>query len=122
MASDWRDWEAGRTGVSVAGLQDGESMAVQIIDSPYREDTQESQDALHVPIVPMNYPEGFTDMSGEVLEEGDEYNIINSSSGFFNALLDAFPEGENPEGQIVEITAHQPTNEAYSRFYDIEVQ
>ncbi|AAQ13753.1 hypothetical protein [His 1 virus] len=125
--SDWRDFEPGRTGVSVANMADGESVEVQVVGEPYREDTSVSDNALHLPVVFLEAPDSFQDMSDDSVvtaEESDgepkEYNIINSSTAFFNALVDAFPEAEQITGQSVEITARQPGDE-YSRFYEMEV-
>lgn len=124
--SDWRDFEPGRTGVSVASMDDGETVEAQVVGEPYREDTSVSENALHVPVVFLEVPDGFSDMSGDSVvtaedSEGEpkEYNIINSSTAFFNALLDAFPEANSMTGQTVEITARQPGDE-YSRFYEME--
>lgn len=124
--SDWRDFTPGRTGVSVANMGDGETVEAQIVGEPYREDTSVSDDALHVPVVFLETPTEFADMSGDDVVtaedsngEAREYNIINSSTAFFNALLDAFPDAETVVGQTVEITARQPGDE-YSRFYEIE--
>lgn len=126
MSEGWRDYEPGRTGVSVASLADGETVKAQIIGEPYREDTSVSDNALHVPVSFVEVPDGFEDMSGEQVETASdngeaEYNIINSSSAFFNALLEAFPADTTINGQIVEIEAHQPGDD-YSRFYQIEAQ
>lgn len=121
MSEDWRDHEPGRRGVSVAQLSDGEAITAQILSNPYRQETEQSQDALHVPCVFVGeIPDGFTDMSGEEIQEGEEYNIINSSTAFFNALLSAFPEGNDPTGEVIEITGHQPAD-AYSRYYSVEL-
>lgn len=126
--SDWRDFEPGRTGVSVARLGDGEVARAQVVGEPYREETATSENALHVPVAFLDIPDGFEDMSGEPVvtaEESDgepkEYNIINSSTAFFQALLDAFPADGSINGQMMEITARQPGDD-YSRFYEIEGQ
>lgn len=119
--SNWRDWEPGRTGVSVANLADGESLTVQVIDEPFRQDTEQSEEALHVPVKVLESPEGFPDMSGDNVDSETEYNIINSSTAFFNALMNAFPEGQQVQGQHLEIEAHQPDpDDQFSRAYEIE--
>jgi len=124
--SDWRDFEPGRTGASVASMADGETVKAQIVDEPYREDTSVSDNALHVPVVFLEVPDGFEDMSDDSVvtaeeSEGEpkEYNIINSSTAFFNALIDAFPEADTMAGQTVDITAREP-GDVYSRFYEME--
>ncbi len=126
---DWRNFTPGRTGVTVAQIGDNDSVEAQIVDEPYRDETSQSDDALHVPVVFLSVPDGFEDMSGEAVETAEdsddpqEYNIINSSSAFTRALLEAFP---NPDatlnGQSVEITATQEGEESYSRTYTIEAQ
>lgn len=128
MSNDWRDFTPGRTGASVGQMADGEEIKVQVVSDPYREDTSESDNALHVPVVFLETPEGFTDMSGEsVVVAGDaegepeEYNIINSSTTFFEALLEAFPQGSSIEGQIVNITARQE-GDTFTRTYEIEAE
>lgn len=118
---DWREHQPGRTGLSVAGLADGESMLVAVVGEPYFAETEESDDAFHVPVQIESAPEHLSDMSGEDLDAEREYNIINSSSGFFNAFLDAFPSGENPVGETLEITARQP-GDNYSRSYQVDPQ
>lgn len=120
--SDWRDHEVGRRGVSVAQLSDDESVLAQVISDPYRKSTSESDNALHVPVIFMgDIPDHFTDMSNEEVNNEREYNIINSSTAFFNALLEAFPEDVQATGQNVEITAHQD-GDAFTREYDINPQ
>lgn len=116
---DWRDHEPGRAGLSVAGLGDGESMTCGVLSEPFRRDTEESDDALHVPVTVGDAPDHMEDMSGESLDSESEYNIINSSSAFFNALVEAFPPGEEMAGSTIEITARQP-GDNFSRFYEIE--
>lgn len=118
--NDWRDWEPGRTGISVAQLSDGESVQAQIVGEPYRDETSESDDALHVPVQFVgDIPDEFRDMSGDPVDNEEEYNIINSSSTFFNALVGAFSEGTDLNGQMVDITARQPDDQ-YSRSYEVE--
>lgn len=121
MSEDWRDFEAGRRGVSVAQLSDGESALAQIISEPYRKSTSESDNALHVPVIFMDVPDDFRDMSGEEVDSEREYNIINSSTAFFNALLEAFPEDAETVGQNVEISATQE-GDAFTRSYRIDPQ
>lgn len=121
MSDDWRDFEAGRRGVSVAQLSDGENLTAQIIAAPYRKSTSESDNALHVPVMFMDVPENFRDMSGDEIDTEKEYNIINSSTAFFNALLEAFPEDAQTTGQNVEISASQD-GDAFTRSYDINPQ
>lgn len=121
MSDDWRDHEPGRAGLSVAGLGDGESMTARVLSEPFRRDTDESDDALHVPVQVVDSPDHLNDMSGESITQEKEYNIINSSSAFFNALVDAFPEGTEMAGETVEITARQP-GDNFSRFYEIQAE
>lgn len=118
MSDGWRDFEPGRRGVSVAQLADGESVTAGITGEPYRRETAESDHALHVPVVFGDVPDGFEDMSGDAVQEGEEYNIINSSSAFFEALIGAFPEGADVAGSNVEITASQPGDD-FTRTYTI---
>lgn len=118
--SDWTDHEAGRTGVNVSQLADGESVTCQGAGEPFRRDTSESDDALHVPVQFLETPEDFVDMSeNEIDDETKEYNIINSSTSFFEAMLSVF-EDTPMAGQSFEITAHQP-DDVYSRYYEIEI-
>lgn len=128
MTDDWRDFEPGRTGVSVGQMADGEELKALVVSEPYREDTSESDNALHVPVVILEAPEGFADMSGEPVElseesdgEPEEYNIINSSTAFFEALLDAFPEGSGIDGQIINVSVEQP-GDTFSRRYEVEAE
>lgn len=121
MSDDWRDFEAGRRGVSVSQLSDGESLNAQIIGEPYRESTSESENALHLPVMLMDVPDDFRDMSGEEIDSEEEYNIINSSSTFFSALLEAFPEDVQANGQNVEISASQE-GDTFTRSYEISPQ
>lgn len=121
MSDGWRDHEPGRAGLSVAGLGDGESMTAKVISEPFRRDTDESDDALHVPVHVDDAPDHLEDMSDETVTQDKEYNIINSSSAFFNALVDAFPEGTEMAGETVEIVARQP-GDNFSRYYEIEFQ
>lgn len=123
---DWRDHESGRTGLSVGGLRDGDSMEVQGTSEPFRRDTEEADDALHVPVVVIEAPDYLEDMSGDPVDvyEGDdeeptEYHIINSSSAFFEALTRAFPPGAEVNGTPFRISVEQP-DDAYSRTYSIE--
>lgn len=119
------DFEPGRTGLTVAGLSDGESLEVMGIGNAFLDSTEESEDAIHVPVTVLEAPDGFTDMSGDPIEEAEgeegdkEYNIINSSTGFYNALVDAVGEQGRTAGQLLTITAHQPGSEATSRYYEI---
>lgn len=117
--SDWRDHESGRTGLSVSDLGDEESMEVQAVGEPFRRDTSESEDALHVPVRVADAPDHVADMSGDPVDNETEYHIINSSSGFFVALMEAFPDGDDVAGETFEIVAYQPGDQ-YSRYYEIE--
>ena len=121
MCPDWREHEPGRAGLSVAGLGDEESMVVSAIAEPYFAETEESDEAFHVPCVVESAPDHMTDMSEKEIDSETEYNIINSSSGFFNAMLDAFPEGQDVAGETLEITAYQP-GDNFSRSYEIDAQ
>lgn len=120
MSDDWRDFEPGRTGISVARLDDGQSVVCRIVGEPFRRETEESENALHVPVVfdMDSVPKAFFDMSGYEIQEGKEYNIINSSTAFFNALMQEFPDGNSLEGKTVEISAEQP-KDAFSRTYEV---
>lgn len=125
MSDDWRDHEAGRTGVSVGQLSDGETVTVEAVSEPFRRDTEEAEDALHVPVIVHEAPDGFADMSGDDIETADdsedpaEYNIINSSAGFFESLVNEFPEGVAVAGSVFDITARQP-DDSFSRYYEID--
>lgn len=123
----WSEAEPGRRGLSVAQLSDGESASFTCLGNPYREDTEESDGALHVPVSPSDVPDGMADMSGDDLEEGREYNIINSSTAFYLALCRALGieagerYGGTIEGSEMVVTAHQPDDgDRYSRDYSID--
>ena len=119
------DYEPGRRGVSVAGLSDGESLTVQGIGNVYLDETEHSDDAIHVPCHIAEAPDDFRDMSGEPVqtvddtEEPVEYNIINSSSAFYNALIDVFGEAGETNGETFVITAYQP-GDSFTRYYEID--
>lgn len=120
----WADAEAGKRGLSVAQLSDGETAAFQLTGEPYRQETAESPDALHIPVNPLDVPDGFADMSGDTLQEDMEYVIINSSSGFYQALCAALgiEPGEgydgSLEGQHMTVEASQP-GDTFSRTYSV---
>lgn len=115
------DFDPGKIGISVAKLQDGDSLRVQVQADAYVEETSHSDSAIHVPCVVLEAPDYFRDMSGNEIQENEEYNIINSSSGFYNALVDAIGV-ENHQGQHLEIQAHQPGDEPTSRYYEITAE
>lgn len=138
MPDDWRDFDEGRRGLSVSQLADGESAEFFIDDEPFLNDEQieqsdgsvEHSEALRVPVVPVTVPDGFEDMSGEAVEtaedleaaEGNEamrYHLINSSTAFKKAMRAAFPDGLDPVGSIVTVTANQP-GDAFSRSYSVD--
>lgn len=121
------DYEPGRTGISVANLSDGAEMTVQGNANAYLDSTEHSDDAIHVPCFVMDAPDGFTDMSGEPVETVEdnpdnpkEYNIINSSTAFYEALIEAFGEEGRTDGQTFTIRASQP-GDSFTRTYQIEV-
>lgn len=130
----WTDKEPGRAGLSLGQLSDGESIRAQIVGEPFwqtheidqGDGSTEEAEALHVPVNPLDVPDGYTDMSGEELDDDAEYAVINSSSSFYQALMSAFgvETGQEPpqlNGQIVSITAYQPSDQ-YSRFFEVEAE
>lgn len=127
--SDWRDHETGRPGISIGQLSDGESITVQAIGEPYwREQEIEQADgsvdeaeALHLPVRVLDHPDDLLAMSDDDIDPEAEYDIINSSSGFFNALKAAFPDGTAVNGQHLTVTAHQP-DDVFSRYYTVEAE
>jgi len=119
-SKDWFDHEVGRQGASIARLSDGEGAVIDVIDEPYFAETSESAEAFHVPVRFVNVPETFDDMNDDPISEDEEYNIINSSSGFFTAFRDAVSDPSEVAGSRLEITAHQPNDEATSRYYTVE--
>lgn len=94
----WRDHEPGRPGLNLSRLSDGETLVAEVLDEPYFDETQISEEekgnAFHVPVRPIEWPDGFTNMSGDSVSDDEEYNIINSSSSFFREFKRAFPSGE----------------------------
>lgn len=140
--ADWRDFEEGRRGLSLAGLADGESMAVYIDEEPYLNEEEIDQDdgstetsqSLRVPCVPVDTPEGYTDMNDdevEAIEEPEspddipenapEYDIINSSTAFKKAMRNAYPGDVSAPNTVATITAHQPdANDNFGRTYSVD--
>lgn len=124
MGSDWRDKEVGRSGISLAELADGQELVCEVVDNPSWQEhefeneagEEDSSEAFHVPVIPSEYPDGFTDMSGSELQD-QEYDIINSSSGFYSQFRDLFPNS-SPVGSVIVITAHQSGDE-FSRYYEV---
>lgn len=136
--SDWRDFEEGRPGISIGTLPDGDSLTVFIDESPYlnkeeieRDDgrTEESE-SLRVPCIPVDVPDGFTDMNDDEIatvddphdvDDPDRYDIINSSSAFKVAMREAFPDGVEATNATVTITAHQSDpNDPFTRSFEVE--
>lgn len=135
---DWRDFEEGRSGISIGKLPDGESVTVFIDQEPYL-NTEEIQrddggvdesESLRVPCIPVEVSDDFTDMNDDEIETVDDphdaddpavYDIINSSSAFKRAMRDAFPEGVDATAATVTITARQSDpNDPFTRSFDVE--
>lgn len=122
------EYEPGRTGLSVSQLGDGQAVTVLCTGDVFLQETSESDDAIHQPCVVLDAPDGFTDMSGDPVEtsadvdEPEEYNIINSSTAFYEALVRAgFQEGET-DGQKLYIEASQEGDDQFSRKYSISAE
>lgn len=120
------EFEPGRTGFSVAQLSDGEEITVEAIGEAYVASTEHSDKAIHAPVAVVDAPDTFEDMSGQPVEaagdsdgEPREYNIINSSTAFYNALTGEFGDDGPPAGTTYVIRARQP-DDSYSRYYEIE--
>lgn len=138
---DWRDFEEGRRGISLAQLPDGATASVFVDDQPFLNEEEidqpdgstETSESLRVPVIPETVPDGFEDMSGDAVEtvedpydageDAPRYYIINSSTAFKSAMRDAFPDGVSPVEAIVDVTAHVPEDgDQYSRTYTVEPQ
>lgn len=136
---DWRNFEEGRRGISLANLSDGESISVFIDEMPYLNEEEIDQpdgstdvsESLRVPCVPVEIPDDFMDMNDDDVDTVDDphdlpddapqYDIINSSATFKRAMREAFPEGVEPVSATVEITAHHPDgSDQYGRSYSVE--
>lgn len=139
MSEDWRDFEEGRRGLSLADLGDGESMELFVDDHPFLNTEEIEQDdgrveeseALRVPVIPVSVPDGYTDMSGDPVgtvddpdeagEEAPRYHVINSSTTFKRAMREAFPEGVEPVASVITVNAHQPEGEdQFGRSYTVD--
>lgn len=129
------DFEPGRRGLSVGQLSDGETASFRCEGNPYTDTHQIPQgdgtvdeaEAIHVPVSPEDVPDGFADMNGDPVDSDEEYNLINSSTGFYLALCRALgiEPGEEYDGSIessiMHVSAVQEGDE-FSRDYQIEFE
>ena len=85
---DWRD-EVGedRPGFGLGDLTDDDALTVEFLDEGRMTETRHGQ-ALQIGVGVVEAPDGYTAMDDEPLEEGEEYNLMTSSSRFQVALRD----------------------------------
>jgi len=112
--TDWRDSVTEeRPTFGLGDLEEGDELVVQFLDEGHMTDTRHG-DALEIGVAVQSVPEGYENMNGNPVEEGDDYNIMTSSSRFMYALKEY---GDILAGETVTITAE---GENFDRTYQLE--
>lgn len=119
MAGDWvDDTEEPRPNVGLGDLQEGEDLKVHFQGEGKAKETKHG-DALQVPCEVRDAPDGYSDISGEEIGEGDEVYIMSSSSRFKNALIDfaGLRNNGSLQGKLATI---QCAGTGFDRHYTVE--
>lgn len=96
-------------------LDDGAEMVVDFVDDGTEKETRKGE-AIVFGVVPREVPDGAEDMNEEPIEEGEEYNLMTSSSRLLSALKDFAPE---LTGETATIRA-EGSPRSFERFYYVE--
>lgn len=115
MASDWRDNDyEERPSAAPSFLGDGEEAQVRFLNDGYQEETRNGT-ATVFGVQILEAPTEATDMNGDPIEEGEEYNVYTDSSRLLGQLKDF---AEDLEGQEATVTAHGDKN-SFDRTYTV---
>lgn len=112
--AEWRDSVSEELpAFGLGDLSEGDEIHGRFLGEGSLTDTKHGQ-ALQIKFAVFDTPAEYADMNGEMVEEGDEYHIMTSSSRFMYALKEYADSVQNEE---VAISA---SGEGFSRSYEIE--
>lgn len=112
--SDWRDTVGEElTGFGLGDLEEDGTLTVTFQEDGEMVDTQHGE-AYRAHVTVTSHPEGYTDMEGEGLEDGEDYYLMSSSSRFLRALMQ---QGNDLSGLTVDIQAE---GDNFDRTYSVE--
>lgn len=114
MPGDWReDVTEELPGFGLGDLQEGDEIRGRFLSEGQLTDTKHGE-ALQIGFAVESVPDGYENMNGNPVEEGEDYHIMTSSSRFMYSLKEF---ADSLEGEDVVITA---SGEGFDRTYNIE--
>lgn len=112
--SDWRNSVTEeRPSFGLGDLEEGDEIEGTFLDEGHMVETRHG-DALEIGFAVASVPESYEDMNGQTVEEGEDYNIMTSSSRFMYALKEF---GEDLTGISATISAD---GEGFDRTYYVQ--
>lgn len=114
--SDWRDNDfEERPAIAPSLLAAGDSMVVEFLNDGHQKDTRNGE-ATVFGLAIHEVPDDATDMGGDPVEEGEEYDLYTDSSRLLGQLADF---ADDLTGETAEIEAFNSAS-SYDRTYSVQ--